>query len=42
MPAAKAFHLSPSERSLSFPLTRLLRSRPLPGGERYSKANAAT
>jgi hypothetical protein len=23
------------------PLTRLLRSRPLPGGERYSTANAA-
>jgi hypothetical protein len=25
----------------SIPLTRLLRSRPLPGGERYSTANAA-
>jgi hypothetical protein len=24
-----------------FPLTRLLRSRPLPNGERYSTANAA-
>ncbi len=28
--------------NLSIPLTRLLRSRPLPGGERYSTANAAT
>jgi hypothetical protein len=27
--------------NLSIPLTRLLRSRPLPGGERYSTANAA-
>jgi hypothetical protein len=27
---------------LSIPLTRLLRSRPLPVGERYSTANAAT
>jgi hypothetical protein len=26
--------------NLSIPLTRLLRSRPLPGGERYSTANA--
>ena len=28
--------------NLSIPLTRLLRSRPLPVGERYSTANAAT
>ena len=28
--------------NLSIPLTRLLRSRPLPGGERYNTANAAT
>ena len=28
--------------NLSIPLTRLLRSRPLPNGERYSTANAAT
>ena len=28
--------------NLSIPLTRLLRSRPLPSGERYSTANAAT
>jgi hypothetical protein len=27
--------------NLSIPLTRLLRSRPLPGGERYSTAFAA-
>jgi hypothetical protein len=27
---------------LSIPLTRLLRSRPLPGGERYSTAGAAS
>ena len=28
--------------NLSIPLTRLLRSRPLPGGERYSTANATS
>jgi hypothetical protein len=28
--------------NLFIPLTRLLRSRPLPNGERYSTANAAS
>jgi hypothetical protein len=28
--------------NLSIPLTRLLRSRPLPDGERYSTAGAAS